>query len=729
MKKLVLIVLAAGVMLCGGTLLAQDYLGMPFMDSGRPVAERVEDLLERLTLEEKVGLMMNRSHAVERLGIPEYEWWNEALHGVARAGLATVFPQAIGLAAAFDRQEHYRTFCMISDEARAKYNQAQREGNRNRYYGLTFWTPNINIFRDPRWGRGMETYGEDPYLSAVLGVAAVKGLQGDDPNYYKTHACAKHYAVHSGPEWNRHSYDAYATPRDLWETYLPVFESLVREGEVQEFMCAYNRFEGEPCCSSDKLLIQILREKWGYEGIVVSDCGAIDDFYRQARHETHSTAAAASADALLTGTDLECGNSYRALNKALEESLITETQLDVSLGRLLKARFELGMFDPADKVPWSQIPYNIVASPLHAEQALLMARKSMTLLKNSNNVLPLGKDIDCIAVIGPNANDTTMQWANYNGVPAATVTVLQGIQGKVPATRIIYDEGCDIAGPAEEDGVIQPRLKERLQEASVIIYAGGLSPRLEGEEMPVKVAGFRGGDREIIELPASQRQMLSELKDLGKPVIFVLCTGSAIGLAEDEQHYDALLNAWYPGQAGGQAVADVLFGDYNPAGRLPVTFYKSTDQLPDFQDYSMKGRTYRYMEDPVLYPFGHGLSYTTFSYGKARISARIIKAGDPVTVSFEVRNTGKREGEEVLQVYVQRLRDPQAPVKSLRGFSRIALAPGEESLQSFVLEAGAFSFYDPAQDRVVPKAGDYRILYGPSSEDSRLESLVLKIIE
>ncbi len=699
---------------------------MPFMNPSLPVAARVEDLLSRLTAEEKVGLMMNNSSAVPRLGIPAYEWWNEALHGVARSGMATVFPQAIGLAAAFDTEAQYKTFSIVSDEARAKYNEALRQDNRRRYYGITFWTPNINIFRDPRWGRGMETYGEDPYLSSQLGVMTVKGLQGDDAKYLKTHACAKHFAVHSGPEWNRHSYDAYVSDRDLWETYLPVFESLVKKGNVQEVMCAYNRFEGEPCCGSDRLLIRILREKWNYQGLVVSDCGAINDFYQQGHHETHANAEEASVDAVLTGTDIECGSAYRALLQGLADGKITESQLDVSVRRLLKGRFELGMFDPADRVPWNSLPYSIVGSAPHAAHALEMARKSMTLLKNSKGVLPLDASrIKTLAVVGPNATDSTMMWGNYNGTPKSTVTILQGIQRRLPDAQIIYERGCEWVGDISPDALAS--LSHRVASADAIVYVGGLTPRLEGEEMRVNAEGFRGGDRDSIDLPTVQKQVLAMLHATGKPVIFVLCAGSAIALGDVEQYYDALLDAWYPGQAGGTAVAEVLMGDYNPAGRLPVTFYASQNQLPDFEDYNMEGRTYRYFRSKPLYAFGFGLSYTAFKYSKARLSQKRIQAGETVDITFRVKNTGGRAGDEVSQVYVQRLNDADAPIKALKGFARTHIGSGETATLTLTLEADAFAYYDNASGDMAVKPGDYRILYGSSSRDEDLKALSLRV--
>ncbi|MDR1116389.1 MAG: glycoside hydrolase family 3 C-terminal domain-containing protein, partial [Tannerella sp.] len=680
----------------------------PFYNPDLPMEERISDLLGRLTLEEKVGQMMNQTPAIERLGIPEYDWWNEALHGVARAGRATVFPQSIAMAATFDDQALYETFDMISDEARAKYHQYQKDNEYDRYKGLTFWTPNINILRDPRWGRGMETYGEDPYLTGRMGVAVVKGLQGNDPRYLKTHACAKHYAVHSGPEWNRHEFDVTVSPRDLWTTYLPAFEELVTVGNVQEVMCAYNRYDGKPCCSSDKLLIDILRNTWGYDNIILSDCGAIDDFWRKdaktPRHETHPDAETASADAVRSGTDLECGGSYHALLKAAQDGLITEEELDVSLSRLFRGRFELGMFDPDDKVPYAAIPYDVVESPGHVAQALEMARKSMVLLKNKNKTLPLSKEIKKIAVIGPNANDSIMLWANYNGFPSKTVTILEGIRSKAGNAEVIYELGCNhindyvmtdcinyITSPAgqgfaseffnntdfegepvykgiasdlhyttggntqfapnvnltnfsarftgefespttgdvefdisgndgfrlfidnekvaemweneytsgrkyilkAEQGKKYPVTIEYMQrmgradlnftigirtpvdykataskarDADVIIFVGGISPRLEGEEMPVDAEGFKKGDRTNIELPTVQKEMIKALKETGKPVIYIVCTGSALALNWEEANVDAILNAWYGGQEAGTAVADILFGDYNPAG-------------------------------------------------------------------------------------------------------------------------------------------------------------------
>lgn len=844
----------------------QDY---PFRNPHLPLEQRIDDLLSRLTPEEKVGQMMNQTPAIERLGIPPYDWWNEALHGVARAGRATVFPQAIAMAATFSDADVHETFTMVSDEARAKYHKYQQDKEYDRYKGLTFWTPNINIFRDPRWGRGMETYGEDPYLTERMGVAVVKGLQGDDPNYFKTHACAKHYAIHSGPEWNRHEFNAEATPRDLWTTYLPAFEALVKEGNVQEVMCAYNRFEGKPCCSSDKLLIDILRNSWGYDDIILSDCGAIDDFWqkdkRTPRHETHPDAESASADAVLNGTDLECGGSYRALIKALQDGKIKEEDLDVSLRRLLKGRFELGMFDPDERVPYSRIPYSVVESPEHIAKALDMARKSMVLLKNKNGVLPLNKDIRKIAVVGPNAADSTMLWANYNGFPTHTVTILDGIRRKVPGAEVIYELGCNhtdrfvmrdlgnhitsaagqgfaseffnntefegtpayqgtakelhyttggntqfapnvnltnftarftgtfespLSGDVEfkisgndafrlyineekvaevweneygaerkytltaEEGKKYPVKIEYMQrtgsadlnflvgvrtpvdcqatankvkDADVIVFVGGISPRLEGEEMPVDADGFRKGDRTNIEIPAVQQEMVKALKATGKPLVYVVCTGSALALNWEEANVDAILNAWYGGQEGGTAVADILFGDYNPAGRLPVTFYKSVDQLPDFQDYSMKGRTYRYMTQTPLYPFGYGLSYTTFAYNGGKLSADRIGKGEAVTLTFDIANTGGRDGDEVAQVYIKNPNDPDGPIKALKAYKRVHVKAGESVPVSIRLEPKAFESFNDHTQTMEVRPGKYLIVYGGSSADKELKSIEVTI--
>lgn len=724
MKKIYCIICV--VLLSATAAMAQN---LPYQDSSLSPAERAADLLPRLSLDEKISLMMDVSPAVERLGIRPYNWWNEALHGIARAGKATMFPQAIGMAATFDCDAVEKAFGVVSDEARAKFHDARRRGVYDRYYGLTFWTPNVNIFRDPRWGRGQETYGEDPYLTSRMGVAVVKGLQGTGQGLYdKSHACAKHFAVHSGPEWNRHSFNAEnIEPRDLWETYLPAFEALVKEADVKEVMCAYNRFEGAPCCGSNRLLVQILRDEWGYDGIVVSDCGAISNFYVQNRHETHPSPEAASADAVIAGTDLECGDSYRSLGEAVSKGLITEEQIDKSVFRLLKARFELGEMDGDSIVAWSRISMDTVCSPKHRAMSLDMARKSMTLLQN-NGILPLAKSGKKIAVMGPNANDSVMQWGNYNGTPAHTVTILEGIRNKIG--DVPYEKGCEHTIQTTDVGIYQKIAAEavaKVQDADIVIFVGGISPALEGEEMPVDYPGFRGGDRTDIELPFVQRQLIAALKVAGKKVVFVNCSGSAIALEPESFMCDAILQAWYPGEEGGTAVADVLFGDYNPAGRLPVTFYRNITQLPNYEDYNMAGRTYRYMREKPLFPFGHGLSYTKFRYGKPVLSSNTLKAGDELHIELLVSNTGSRSGDEVVQIYIRKRGDKEAPVKTLRAFRRVSLDAGETKNVKMTLASDAFRFFDPQINtmRVVP--GDYDVMCGGSSDRNQLKTVKVRL--
>lgn len=716
MKRLIKFMMLA----CTLTLVACSNQA-PYQNKSLSPTERAADLVSRLTLEEKITLMQNNSSAVKRLGIKPYEWWNEALHGVARNGLATVYPQAIGMGASFNDTLLYQVFTSISDEARVKYRQAREAGNYKRYTGLTFWTPNINIFRDPRWGRGQETYGEDPYLTSRMGLSVVNGLQGpQNTKYNKTHACAKHYAVHSGPEWNRHSFNAEnINPRDLWETYLPAFQDLVIQGNVKEVMCAYNRFEGDPCCGSDRLLINILRNEWNYKGLVVSDCGAIDNFYFKGRHETHKNKADASAAAVLSGTDLECGRSYTGLISAVKEGLINESAIDQSLCRLMKARFELGEMD--DTTPWDQLPDSLLSCHAHQQLALQMARESMTLLQNHKNILPLDKEMT-VALIGPNANDSVMQWANYNGFPVHTITLLEGLTQYLPQERLIYIPQKNIEVqkypwvnyyPNDIQAVINQAAK-----ADVIIYAGGISASLEGEEMDVDAEGFRGGDRTTIELPNVQRKLVKALKATGKPIVFVNFSGCAMGLQPESQICDAILQAWYPGQAGGTAIAEVLFGDYNPAGRLPITFYKKDNQLPDFEDYNMQGRTYRYLNYEPLYPFGHGLSYTTFSY-----STPFIENGK---LKLKVTNSGNYNGDEVIQLYIKRYDDPDGPLKTLRGFQRIHIPAGQTSEVSFPLTSDTFTWWDKDSNTVHPLQGRYKILVGGTSEESLLKSIEYK---
>lgn len=831
--------------------------------------KRAELLVKELTLEEKVSLMMDGSKPVERLGIKPYNWWNEALHGVARAGLATVFPQPIGMAASFSPETVYNVFDAVSDEARAKNAYYTSQGSYERYQGLTMWTPTINIYRDPRWGRGIETYGEDPYLTSRMGVMAVKGLQGsNDGKYDKLHACAKHFAVHSGPEWNRHSFDAAdINPRDLYETYLPAFEALVKEGKVKEVMCAYNRFEGEPCCGSNRLLMQILRDEWGFDGIVLSDCGAIADFYNERGHRTHPDAESASAAAVLSGTDLECGSSYKKLVEGVKQGLISEEAIDTSVKRLLAARFALGEMDDPSEVSWTKIPFSVVASAAHDSLALDVARKSMTLLMNKDNFLPLKRGGLKVAVMGPNANDSVMQWGNYNGMPLRTVTILDGVRNALGADdKLIYEQGCGWVertliqsafnqcksedGPgfsanywnnvtregnpvataqvttpfhfctsgatvfapgvnltdfsATYNSVFTPeqsgevvfeiysygsgRLRidneevksfsnkhggrgttyalkvqagksytieldfeylrsdaqlnfdlgfkkevdirksvEKVKDADIVIFAGGISPSLEGEEMGVNLPGFKKGDRTDIELPAVQRELITALHRAGKKVIFVNCSGSPIGMEPETKECEAILQAWYPGQAGGRAVAEVLFGDYNPAGRLPVTFYRNISQLPDFEDYNMTGRTYRYMNEAPLFPFGYGLSYTTFKYGQAVMAKDKISAGETLKLTVPVTNAGQRDGEEVVQVYLKKQDDPEGPSKTLRAFKRVSIPAGETVDVEFELDDKNLEWWDAQTNTVRVCAGKYNLMVGGSSRMEDLQQYSITI--
>ena len=718
MKKIIIPILLFGA------LMSACQQKLSYQNTSLPPEERAADLVQRLTLEEKVSLMQNNSSAVSRLGIKSYNWWNEALHGVARNGRATVFPQAIGMGAAFNDSLLHVVFTAVSDEARAKNHIARRDSSYKIYQGLTFWTPNINIFRDPRWGRGQETYGEDPYLTSQLGMAVVRGLQGpEDSQYDKAHACAKHYAVHSGPEWNRHSFNAEdIDPRDLWETYLPAFKDLVQKAGVKEVMCAYNRFEGSPCCNSDRLLMQILRDEWGYEGLVVSDCGAIYDFFEEGRHGTHKDKADASSAAVLSGTDLECGDAYKSLADAVRQGKIKEED-DRSVARLLKARFELGEMD--ETTPWDTISDSVVNCRIHQVLALRMARESMTLLQNKNSLLPLKAGMT-VALVGPNANDSVMQWGNYNGFPSHTVTLLEALRKRLPEEQLIY-----VPGALYAEGFVPKHKKDEIEQmkpldaasllkqvgrADVVVFAGGISPLLEGEEMKVDVQGFKGGDRTDIELPAIQRQLLKALKAAGKKVVFVNFSGSAVGLEPETQTCDAILQAWYPGEAGGTAVADVLYGNYNPAGRLPVTFYKNVSQLPDYEDYSMKGRTYRYFEGTPLFPFGHGLSYTTFAYGKAEVKDGCLLV--PVT------NTGSMDGDEVVQLYLNRPDDAGGPRKTLRAFKRVHIPAGATRTVSLPLTEETFNWWDTATNTVHPLKGSYKLLYGGSSDDRALQTMM-----
>ena len=839
---------------------------LPFQNPQLSAAQRADDLLTRLTLEEKVSLMMDSSPAIPRLGIPQFQWWNEALHGVGRNSYATVFPITMAMAASWDDALLHKVFTAVSDEARVKAQQAKRSGNIKRYQSLSFWTPNINIFRDPRWGRGQETYGEDPFLTSKMGLAVVRGLQGYTyegkqlgEKYRKLLACAKHFAVHSGPEWNRHTFNVENLPeRDLWETYLPAFKALVQEGEVAEIMCAYQRIDGQPCCSQTRYEQQILRNEWGFDGIITSDCGAIRDFLPR-WHNTAKDGAEASAQAVLAGTDVECGSEYRNLPAAVKRGDIKEADLDRSLRRLLIARFELGDFDSDDLNPWTKIPENVIASKEHKALALEMARKSIVLLKN-NGVLPLVTND--IVVMGPNANDSIMMWGNYSGFPTRTVTALEGIRQKLSTvnSKITYIQGCGltrneafesrmqelrdplgnkgmqatywnntkmegtpaavtrIEGPVrlnnggntvfapgvnlanfsarydatfipthdetlsfeisgddrfrllinadtvvnqwnarqrihggkkelavkagqhyriqidymKEEGYaalifdirckINPtpeQLLNQIGETETVIFVGGISPSLEGEEMRVSEPGFRGGDRESIELPQSQRDILSMLHKAGKRVIFVNCSGSAIGLVPEMESCDAILQWWYAGEQGGTALADVLVGEKDPSGRLPVTFYRSADDLPDFLDYTMKNRTYRYFQGEPLFPFGYGLSYTSFDIGKPEYKNQNVKV--------RVKNTGTRKGQETIQVYLRRLADTNGPLKSLRAYQQVNLSSGEAKTVTIPLPRERFEGWDENTNtmRVVP--GKYELMVGNSSADKDLKKIIITL--
>lgn len=834
---------------------------LPYQNPNLTPKERAADLCGRMTIEEKAQVMLDRSKPVQRLGIPEFAWWNEALHGVGRNGFSTVFPSCIGMAASFDDALLERIYTAISDEARAKNTAQRKKGSVSKYQGLSFWTPNINIFRDPRWGRGQETYGEDPYMNSRMGLAVVRGLQGPSGHkYMKLYACAKHFAVHSGPEKTRHRFDIEnLSARDLWETYLPAFKDLVQKGGVKEVMCAYQRFEGEPCCGSNRLLQTILRDEWGFEGLVVSDCGAISDFWRPGRHGVSENPASASAKAVLSGTDIECGTEYKSLPDAIKAGYITEEQIDVSVRRLLEARFELGDFDPDSLVEWTRIPQSVVACREHKDLALQMACEQMVLLQNRDDILPLKKDAK-IMVMGPNAADSTMLWGIYFGQPTHSVTILEGIEskigGKVPYTKaceitalteavshfgdIVGEDGkpgmtarywnnTDMSGSPvcetryttplnfdnggntvfapgvelenftaqykgtfvpEEDGQLEfnyanddglrlivngdtvaSRWKEdrlrynsrpfkvkggckyeiqidymqltgsatlkfdvaattkvtpetivgRAADADVIIFAGGISPNLEREEAKVDLPGFDNGDRTSIELPDAQRVLLKALHDAGKKIVFVNCSGSAVALTPEIQTCDAILQAWYPGEQGGHAVADVLFGDYNPCGKLPVTFYRDDSQLPPFDDYDMKNRTYRYFKGEALFPFGFGLSYTDFSVGTPVYNA---KNG---SISVKVSNTGHRDGAEIIQAYVRNTADADGPIKTLRGFSRAELKAGETKTVVMDFPRSCFECWDAQTNtmRVVP--GKYEILVGTSSMDKDLKSINVRL--
>lgn len=855
-KRTIVVTLAFACTLCAA---AQT---PPYKNPELSAHERAVDLCSRMTLEEKAAVMMNNSKAIPRLGIPQFAWWSEALHGVGRNGISTVFPSCIGMAASFDDALIERVFTAVSDEARAKNTAQRRKGDIGTYQGLSFWTPNINIFRDPRWGRGQETYGEDPYMNSRMGQAVVRGLQGPaNGKYIKLLACAKHFAVHSGPEKTRHSFNIEnLPPRDLWETYLPAFRDLVQQGGVKEVMCAYQRIDGDPCCGSNRLLQQILRDEWGFKGLVVSDCGAISDFWEPVAHGVSEDAAAASAKAVISGTDVECGSEYRHLPDAVEAGQITEEQINKSVVRLLEARFELGDFDPDELVPWTKIPESVIACKEHKELALQMAREQMVLLHNRNNTLPLEKDASKIMVIGPNAADSLMLWGIYYGQPTHSVTILEGIQAKI-GNDVRFAKGCEITQLTESESIFsrlktasgQPgvsarfwnntkmegkpvyettyatpihfdnggntafapgvnlsnftlsmngtftaekdetlditrsnddgfrmivngdtiinrwkadrlrknktklnvkkgqrydiqfdymqlkneavlsldiasvhnvtasEIAERAKDVETVIFVGGISPDLEREEAKVSEPGFDNGDRTSIELPAAQREILKALHEAGKKVVLVNCSGSAVALTPELETCDAILQAWYPGEQGGHAVADVLFGDYNPGGKLPVTFYKDDSQLPPFDDYRMTNRTYRYFRGTPLFHFGYGLSYTTFTTGTPSYD----KATGKITIS--VTNTGKRDGTETIQAYLRNPADAEGPIKTLRGYTRVELKAGETKTVTIDLSRHAFEWWDAETNTIRVKPGKYEVLVGTSSMDKDLKKLAINM--
>jgi beta-glucosidase len=714
-------------------------MALPFQDTSLPFEARAADLVGRLTLDEKVAQMQDRAPAIPRLGIPAYNWWNEALHGVARSGLATVFPQAIGLAATWNDSLMFQVATVISDEARAKHQEYVRQDSRARYQGLTFWSPNINIFRDPRWGRGQETYGEDPFLTGTLAVQFIRGMQGDDSTYLKTIATVKHFAVHSGPEPDRHIFNAVVSERDLHETYLRAFAMGIQDGPAWSIMCAYNRLYGKAACGSDLLLDDVLRGRWGFKGYVVSDCGAIDDIYE--RHGIVQTAAEAAALGVNSGTDLECGDTYASLVTAVQQGLITEARIDTAVTRLFLARMKLGMFDPPDMVRWTQIPFSALDDSAHRALARQAARESIVLLRNRHHTLPLSKSLRTIAVIGPDADDPRMLLGNYHGEPADPVTPLRGIREALPGARVIYARGADLAegysglerapgsAPAAADSDSAASLDsaavQAAEQADAVVLFLGLTANLEGEEMRLDVPGFKGGDRTTIDLPAPQKALLERIVKVGKPTVLVLMSGSALAVTWAQRHVNAIVEAWYPGQAAGSAIADVLFGDYNPAGRLPVTFYRSIADLPPFDDYAMTGRTYRFFTGKPLYAFGYGLSYTKFKYSHLTTSAKTLAASDSLSVAVDVKNDGKVRGDEVVQLYVRHegSRVPR-PRLDLRGYRRITLDPGQSRRVSFTLAGASLAWWDSTAQRWTVEQDRVRLQVGGSSDADRAHTTI-----
>ncbi len=672
----------------------------PFRDPSLPVTVQVDDLVSRMTLEEKMAQLVYDSPAITRLGIPAYNWGNECLHGVAQAGVATVFPQSIGLGATWDTDLIHSVADAISDEARAKYHEALRQNRQRKYYGLTFFSPNVNIFRDPRWGRGQETYGEDPYLTARLGVAYVEGLQGNDPHYLKVVATPKHFAAHSGPEPERHQFNAQVDARDLRETYLPAFEACIREGKAFGTMAAYSLLNGEPDCASPKLLDEILRREWGFRGYVVSDCYGIKDILEH--QHLASTIEQASAMALKAGTDLNCGNEYLSLPSALKQGMVTEADIDTAVKRVMEARFRLGMFDPQEKVPYAQIPFSVVDNSQHRQLSLQAARESIVLLKNDYHLLPLSKNLKSIAVVGPNANEVKALLGNYYGTPSLAVTPLVGIEQEVsPLAKVIFAKGCEPFEPPAIANSLDEAVRAA-KSADVVVVALGLSGDLENEQFEIDEDGFFWGDRTSLDLPRAQEKLLEAVAATGKPTVVLLLNGGPITTAWASAHAGAIVEAWYPGEEGGTAIADVLFGDYNPGGRLPVTVYKSVDQLPPFGDYKMAGRTYRYFSGEPLYPFGYGLSFTRFQYRNLQANEARIKTGANLRVSVEVKNSGAVAGDEVVQLYLTQLNaSVPVPIRSLAGFHRVHLKSGESKVISFNLSPRPLSVIDNNGKRVV----------------------------
>jgi len=684
--------------------------------------KRAKDLVSRMTLLEKVSQMTYNSAAIPRLGIPSYNWWNEALHGVARAGVATMFPQAIGMAATFDEHLVNSVAEVISTEGRAKYHESQRKGDHDIYKGLTFWSPNINIFRDPRWGRGHETYGEDPFLTGKLGVAFIKGLQGDDKKYMKAAACAKHFAVHSGPEAERHSFNAVVSKKDLRETYLPAFKEAVVEAKVESVMGAYNRTNDEPCCGSKTLLNDILREEWGFRGHVVSDCWAIKDFHEN--HRITSNAVESVALAVNNGCDLNCGNMYLNVLIACKEGLVLEETVDKSVERLITTRMKLGMFDDPEVVPYASISYEENDSKEHRDFALEVSEKTLVLLKNENNILPLSKNkINSIAVIGPNANSREALIGNYFGTSSKYVTILEGIQQAVnPDTRVYYAQGCHLyKDKVEELAMPKGRISEAIsvaERSDVVIMCLGLDGSIEGEEGD---AGniYAAGDKVNLNLPGLQQKLLEEIYKTGKPVILILASGSSLAVTWADDHIPAIIQAWYAGAEGGKAVASLIFGDYSPSGKLPVTFYRTTEELPDFKDYSMKNRTYRYMENQALYPFGYGLSYTKFQYSSLIISKEEVKAGESVEFNISVKNIGQCESEETVQLYIKDVAASViVPKYELKGIRKITLNPGQEKQVCFKLTPRQMALIDNDGNCVL-EPGVFEVFLGGSQPDER----------